>query len=75
MPPTTTALPRPSPWTHLLSKGLCLGLRVRHAHQVPEADLLHGVTGGAHVLVHLVPSANAGGRAKEGLAPQTSTQP
>lgn len=47
--------------THLLSEGFGFSLRVRNSDQVPEGDVVHTVTGGAHLLIHLVAAADAAG--------------
>lgn len=44
---------------HLLSQSLGFSLRVRHSHQVSEGQVIHTMTGCAHLLVHLVTTANA----------------
>ena len=44
--------------TDLLCKCSRLLFCVRHAHKVPEGQLVHAVTSSAHLLVHLVTAAD-----------------
>ncbi|MEE6522448.1 hypothetical protein FKM82_021005 [Ascaphus truei] len=46
---------------YLFCQGLGLRLCVGDSNQVSEGQVLHAVTGGTHLFVHLVPAADAAG--------------
>lgn len=63
---------------HLLSQSFSLSLRVRHPHQVSEGQVIHAMAGRAHLLVHLVPAANAAEEENKKMKhrpPEMSLQP